>query len=333
MKISNLAASSVALASFGLMLSGNVQADVYAYASHTLSNFTVTTSPGVLPDRSTFNLDGLATLGGTTINTGGPINSGSAPFDIPQAYQGAAADNPGENVFAQNPNNIPSANYSRADAQITTSELDPGNPPTGTGQPTQILSVAESYLSTPDIGRGDAQNSSDTTLTFAVGGGGTTTFSFSFDSDPELIACANEGGATCAVSDLGFPSEARAEISFTINITNSAGTTVFSWAAGSAPTVGDAGGSVNPFQLTNTIGRDETNIGLATYDPFTGAQPNTFSAASVALPDDVYTLIIANDVDINTELTAIPEAPLLGLIGIGFAGMGFRKHRKELLAA
>lgn len=297
---------------------GTAHAAAYAVSSDDLSNLTVSIAGANTLTSATFRLDAQANLGsvpGSTANSTVAV-AGTAPFNVNQALEGAAV---AENTFT--PVGNIGGNYARSDAQLPSTEINPGTNPGPTGNQTQARNIAESFLINSDTGFGDAGNSSLTSLTLNVASG--AVFSFSFDATPFMQATVDAGSI--------FPSNASADIAVTFVVTGPGGV-FFSWAPGAAPTVGDAGGSLNPFSLNQTISRTESTSGTVTFNPGTGV----FSASSIAtVVGGDYSIELRMRETVNTSLTtAIPEIDAvagtgaLTLLGGMLALAGERRRRR-----
>ena len=322
MKISNLAISSALALGLGAGMVTNATADVHAVAVNEITNLTVVFTNPTQPDSAVFRVDRNADLGSIPGTDGGnvPFNSGTAPFDVTQAFQGSGAA-PAENTFSAVGDL--GYNYARSDSSILQSQLNPGQPPVPSGSTsTSSSSVAESYLSSNDNGFGDAGNSSITTVTFTSDG--TQSISFRFDSDPYLLARVD--------ADSAFASDASAEISLVFVISNAAGDPIFEWAPDG--TIGDITGGTEtlaPFALNDLITRDQDNTGVAITDNTNG----TFAAVTNVLDADTYTLELRLRTTVNTQLTRAdnPEPEMLGLLGLSMLGIGFARFLRRRKAA
>lgn len=318
MKKSLLAASIAAATTLGI--SQNAQADAYAYAYNNIFNLQIVAAPFLIPSSTVFKLSDSAGLNGFPNDSNGPtsFSSGTAPFNIPDANLGiASTNNPAQNGNIGN-------NYSRGDASIVASELNPGRPPTVSGNLTNTWAVAESYLNHTGNGGGLANVGSTSTFVFVR----PTSLSFSFDSYLHLVACVDDG-ATCANSNSQFPTNAQASSAVSFVLTDSLGNKVFDWAVGSGPTVGGLA-STNPFQLNTTISRDQSNTGVSeiSLNTTTLAVPTQFSATTIAFGPGTYTLSLNDNKNVATELV-VPEPETLALMGIGLLG-GLLVNRRKI---
>lgn len=322
MKIRNLAICSALALGLSAGMVNNASADVHAVAVNEITNLQVVFTTPTQPDSAVFRVDRNADLGSIPGTDGGsvPFNSGTAPFDVTQAFQGSGAA-PAENTFS-GVGDL-GFNYARADSSILQSQLNPGQPPAPSGAgSTQTSSVAESYLSANDNGFGDAGNSSVTTVDFTL----TTPqqISFAFDSDPYLLARVD--------SDSAFASDASAEISLVFVITNAAGATIFEWTPdGQIGAITGGTESLDPFALNATVTRDQDNTGVAITDNTVGS----FAAITNVLTADTYTLELRLRTTVNTQLTRaeIPEPEMLGLLGLSMLGIGFARFLRRRKAA
>lgn len=318
----SLLAVSIAAAT-GLGVSQNALADSYAYAYNNIFELVITASGGIQPLSSVFDLSNRASLTGFAGQTNAEqFTSGTAPFDINDSNIGIADSNsPAKN------GNI-GTNYARGDASILTSELEPGAPPAVTGDPTDTWAVAESYLVSKASGSAAGTTGSTSTFEFFVADPGTT-ISFTFEAVMELIACVDQGGSTCAITPGIFATNARAVSAVSFVITDADGNTVFDWAPGTAPTIGNGGASLNPWSLNTNVGRDQTNKGVATENLNT-AGADYFFAQTVALGTGLHTLTLADTKNVTTNLNvAAPEPETLALMGIGLLGMFAAARRKQ----
>jgi hypothetical protein len=340
-KKKSLIASAMALG-MGLGMAGNANAAyVYAAAYNNLSSFFIGPA-GLNLLSATFNINtsaDLSSIAGVD-GHGGSISSGSAPFNVTQAIQqdgfASGSGSIPENTFTPVAPGTTATSYARGDAQLPVTTLNPGSPPS-VNLPfggTTSLNIAESYLNTNRSGTADAGNGSTTTFNLTLLGD--SALSFSFNADPYLQAIVTPGTI--------FSSKAIAEDTVNISITrtfagNPGGNqTVFSWAPGTAPTVGDGGGSVNPFSLNENRSLDQNTPGVAEYDPTgdgIGGATGSFSASTVLLnrlapggQTYVYTIQLRQNEHVDTELT-VPEPDSIALLGIGFTSLVFMSKRRR----
>ena len=308
-------------AATGLGVSQNALADVYAYAYNNIYNLKISSSTGIMPESAVFKLTDAASLAGVGSDSHGPVSftSGAAPFNIPEAVVGIVATN------SPAAKGDIGSNYARGDASIFTSELNPGKPPTATGDLTDVWAVGESYLNSNGNGGGSGSVASTSTFEFF----GPTYLDFAFDASLNLIACVADPLQCPGAVD--FPSNAQAASGVSFVITDASGATVFDWAPGTAPTIGDGlVASVNPFVLTTNRSRDESNTGVSSVFEDTTISGTQFSAQTKAFAAGKYTLSLSDDKRVTTETTTptVPEPGTLALLGMGLLSACFVKRGK-----
>ncbi|MFK7976873.1 MAG: EDSAP-1 family PEP-CTERM protein [Halioglobus sp.] len=271
-------------------------------------------------------------LGVPVFGVGGSISNGG-PVDMPVAiatgsdFTGLTA--PTNNSFTQVGQGGNPA-YAYADAQISRTTLAqiPNGPVVINDAETQAWNIAEGFVASSGFAAASTRNSSETGFTTTFELGGDAIFNFDFNADPYLeVAISN---------DAGSPSTANAELNVIITITDDNGGTVFSWSP-DGQAGGIAGGTENldPFSLNESIEVSSAGAALSIGNAPTGnispALFGMFSASTDVLSAGTYTISLDMSSLINVTTSAaqaVPNPGVLGLMGLGLAGLGFSRRRK-----
>ena len=337
-----------------LGMAGQASAYVYGAAGLTLDDLAVTFSPfsaiaitnfqftqtntGVLNG----SLSGsTATCGGLPGNPGPGTNNctqtlgrmdanavnaaGSAPLRTNNALTG------GEFTFF----GVQATDYSNADSWIVQAEL------VNLGQPSKTHNVAESLLATGTSAT-DASSTSridsitGLTITFNVLSD-TASFSLDFLADPDIFAAIfGEPPGTYG---------AQAAITWTARLeqnvrTGGGALQLAAWSPQGTPGTNDctvANGVVcteaaDSQDLNVTIGTTANNTSSASsWDP-NAVNPTAFGIDVSGLTAGSWTLTLAEGKSnqLNREIVETPEPGLLGLMGLGLAGLAFSRRRRSI---
>ncbi|HRQ59333.1 MAG TPA: EDSAP-1 family PEP-CTERM protein [Azoarcus taiwanensis] len=208
--------------------------------------------------------------------------------------------------------------YSNADSLVARAQL------TGDGR-TETRQIAESELQDGSSASANAEIASTTGFTFTFTLMGTGSLTLSFDADPRMMALINEG----------VPGNYAAEstLNATFDLRRDAGGVLVNWAPRGTALVNDclAVGATcvetdDSQDLNLTLG--VTTDGETATHGFAGFTP--FGISVTGLSAGTYTLTLA--VKTSTLLTRqqVPEPGLLALLGIGLAGLGVMRRRKQV---
>lgn len=323
MKLFNMTLIPIASAALLLCAAGNASAGIYGYAYNNVSGLAISGTGGLTALSSVNSSVTAAILGAGFSTFGGP-----GVLDALQATVGNVTK--GQNAFSPQgpgPQGNPIQSYSRADAQIVSTQFP-------SGSSTHAVNVAEAHIAfASPAGTGATalgRNGSTTAITFSTGAG---VVNFDFFAEPYMQTSISSVGS-------GPASSATAGLVVVFSITNSTGAIVFNWSPD-----GVAGGilggteSADPWSLNvNLPIALPTTSGL--YDPFLCGAPSDatapracrghYAASTASLASGNYTLTVqmVESVDLfKAPLVRIPVPDTLALLGLGLAGLGFVNRR------
>ena len=310
---------SASLLACGLGMSGNAQANAYALSYNNVFNGKVTQSPVgsavfIIPNTTTSQASASLT-GFASVNNIDPLGINALPANL-----GVAKANDDFTVVGQ------FGTYTRGDSQIVSQQT--ATP----GSSLQAVNIAEGNIVTSGIGSASGRDASDTSFSVPFTVVGASVIQLDFSADP-FMKVFLDGPPSFA------PSNARAELTANVNITDSLGNTVFNWSPNGS-LLGVKGGTAlsDPFTLNTSIARNFAFPGTTPFDPLgkNGADvgnlsPLTsgfFSVKTDALGKGDYTLTLQIRENIDVQRT-VPEPATMALMGLGMLGMSFARRRKQ----
>jgi hypothetical protein len=297
---------------------GEAQAGGYARAAIFQTGFTLTNSAGDQYDASDFtdlsvlNDSNASAFFGTDSDADSILGLG--PIDLSPVCAGIDCG-VANNSFPTD-NNV---NRASADTQLEGAIIT-GVP--GGGTAASASAFSETVIAPDASGNGQSSSVLGNTTEFEFSLGVSDTFTFSFDATTILAA------------NLDQPQlAARAEIGFTVTISDQAGDELFTWAPNGLTGVGsDVGGSLvgnvenaDPFSLNDSV----SVIGETALNDDSETVAGFFSATTGLLPTGESLFLTISNTNSTVAAVEAPEPATLALLGAGLVGVGLWQRRRN----
>jgi hypothetical protein len=333
-----------------LGMAGQASAYVYGAAGLTVDGLTVTFDPfqSVSITNFQFTLSNTATLNGAGVISGatcgglpGPGNNdctqtlGSMDADAVNSTGSAPLRtnndlNGGEFEFY----GVQATNYSNSDSWIVTAEL------VNLGQPSKTHNIAESLLAT-GTGSGTASSQSSIesitglTISFDIVGG-PASFSLDFLADPDIFAAifGEPLGTYGAQAAITWTARLEQNLRTDGGTLQQAAWSPQGTAANDCTVVGGlvCAEAADTQDLNVTLGTTANNTSSpSSWDP-NAINATAFGIDVTGLTAGSWTLTLfeSKTNQLNRRIVQTPEPGLLGLMGLGLAGLAFSRRRRSV---